>query len=244
MNIPICPERLLPTAKWTAQVQQEFEALRADVLAAVAAQQQLREEQAAADGGVVFAAAGPALIATALSGKNIEHARLPKPPRLPGLQQADGSLLPDPANWPAWYNYITGRARVPSRKAAPPAAAVGQDTGVGHQPSPEALSSLSDLESTRLFVRAANHLHHHARELEPEVAAWVYGCMARLPQPLHPDTASSMRNMLRQLAAWRSELADVQPADAAGWGRVAALNTLLLLGCSVFGQGDAWHGRF
>lgn len=203
------------------------------------------------EGGIVFAAAGPALVATALSGRNIEHARLPKATSLPPLTLYDGSRLPPPTDWPAWYKYITGRAQVPSRKASAAAVAAGGvsavagalegASGTATPPSTEAVASLSDLEATRLFRRAAVHIVHHAATLEEPIAAWMYAILLRLPDPLHPDTASAMRDLLRQLSEMRAW------TDAKGSHRdmlLASMNTLIVVICMHFGQGDPWKGSY
>lgn len=229
-----------------------FRSARTAVLSAVVPLQERREAEAMRTGGVVFAAAGPALVATALSGRNIEHARLPKATSLPPLTLYDGSVLPPPTDWPAWYRYITGRPQVPSRKAKAAriaiadsrdagAAAAGGGGGAATPPSTEAVASLSDLEATRLFRRVAVHIVHHAITIEEPVAAWLYAVLLRLPEPLHPDTASSMRDLLRQLCEMRAWMEDT---GARRDVLLASINTLVVAICLHFGQGEPWRGSY
>ncbi len=253
--VEACPPEYQPSETWVATTLSSFRSARAHVLAAVPALQDRREQEAMQAGGVVFATAGPALVATALSGRNIEHARLPKAASLPPLTLYDGTTLPPPTDWPAWYKYITGRHQVPSRKskatgdgtaeesesaAAAPGAVPPPESNAA-PPSTEAVASLSDLEATRLFRRVAVHIVHHAITLEEPVAAWLYAILLRLPEPLHPDTASGMRDLLRQLCEMRAWM------EARGGDRdvlLACINTIIVVLCMHFGQGEPWKGSY
>ncbi|CAE7821122.1 unnamed protein product [Symbiodinium sp. KB8] len=240
-----CPPDMEPSAGWKASVVRDFIALRGRVAALVPQAVEAREHAAAAvqgGGGPIFSVPGPALVAAAMSARDISKANLPKPPVLPPAQLDDGSCLPSALDWPAWYTYATGRDRVPTRQASAGEGSTASTVpaGVPHAPSAEAVATLTDLEARRVFRKAANHLIHHAPSLQVPVAAWVYAFLLRLETPLSGDMAATCRALLRQLCEWRAWL---EPGHGRSQpGLLAALNTLILILCDVFGQGDAWEG--
>jgi survival of motor neuron protein-interacting protein 1 len=104
-------------------------------------------------------------------------------------------------------------------------------TSIGTHALPPLLSIVLHLDD--VTVQAL--LHHHiqwfeTRPMTAQRAQWFYALLARLEKPLDPDTAASLRTLLRRSAVLRSKMTD--PRDPL----LPALNIIITIVAKYFNQ--------
>ena len=105
--------------------------------------------------------------------------------------------------------------------------------GQGHDPLLEVISSLKQMQITRLIEYQAEWAEA-LNEVDVLQALWFYSLLSAVEKPLHPDVGSAIRSFVLVCSKYRSALIDQKSAKS----DIAHLNLIICLVAKYFGQSD------